>query len=99
MDASFSDKESIMTHYTSMSNAIRSVLYKKEKSATLVPELPDTESIVDPNPIDSVAPNKDDIHPRMAVQRIVHTNKDNHVRRQLVRNIRSQYKQKIIDND
>lgn len=88
-----------MTHYTSMSNAIRSVLYKKEKSATLAPELPDSEAIVAPDPVDSAMSNKDNIHPRMVVQRTVHTNKDNHVRRQLVRNIRSQRKLKIIDND
>jgi len=88
-----------MAKYISMSNAIRSVLYKKEKSATLAPELPDTESIVDPDPVDPTMSNKDNIHPRMDVQRTVHTNKDNHVRRQLVRNIRSQYKLKIIDND
>lgn len=86
-----------MADYTSMSSAIRSVLYKKEKSQTMAPELPDEESIVDPNPIE--AADEEECHPRMAVPRFVHTNKDTHVRRQLVRNIRAQYKQKIIDND
>jgi hypothetical protein len=88
-----------MADYTSMSNAIRSVLYKKEKSATSMPELPDDEAIVDPDPVETAKTDSAILHPRMLVQRHVHTGKDNNVRRQLVRNIRSQFKQKIIDND
>lgn len=90
-----------MADYTSMSNAIRTILYKKEKSAADTPELPDEEKIVDPNPVDSTdaVDASDVMHARMLTKRRVHVRGDNPVKQQLVRNIRAQQKQKIIDND
>jgi hypothetical protein len=90
-----------MNKYTSMSNAIRSVLYKNEKSAADSPnqELPDEEEIVDPDPVDSTEAEPDNMHPRMTVKRRVHKRGDSTVKQHLIRNIRAQQKQKIIDND
>lgn len=88
-----------MADYQSMANAIRSVLIKPDETATLVPNVPDSEAITEPDPVDVAQTEEMPVHPRMEPQPRTHHGHKDLVKHHLVRNIRAQQKIKVIDAD